>query len=220
MIATKFAWEFDANGKQIGLEQSPRAHQTGGRGSLKRLRVDAIDLYYQHRVDPNVPIEEVAGAVKELVQQGKVKHSASPNAGVNTIRRAHAVLPVTAVQSDIRSWRKPEAELLPALEELGIGFVPFSPLGRGFLTGKIDEKTEFAANDFRSILPRFAPESRKNRALVDFLGVMLAQKTRRRRKSRLRGSSRRVVRSQDDATRTPTRGDAGIELTAADICNA
>ena len=178
VIATKFAWEFDANGKQIGLNSRPEHIKQAAEGSLKRLRVDAIDLYYQHRVDPNVPIEEVAGAVKELVQQGKVKHFGLSEAGVNTIRRAHAVLPVTAVQSEYSLWwRKPEAELLPALEELGIGFVPFSPLGRGFLTGKIDEKTEFAANDFRSILPRFAPESRKaNRALVDILGDIARHK--------------------------------------------
>jgi len=178
VIATKFAWEFDANGKQIGLNSRPEHIKEALEGSLKRLRVDAIDLYYQHRVDPSVPIEEVAGAVKELVQQGKVKHFGLSEAGVNTIRRAHAVLPVTAVQSEYSLWwRKPEEELIPTLEELGIGFVPFSPLGKGFLTGKIDEKTEFAANDFRNIVPRFSAESRKaNRALVDLLAEIAGQK--------------------------------------------
>jgi aryl-alcohol dehydrogenase-like predicted oxidoreductase len=171
VIATKFAFEFDANGKQIGLNSRFEHIKKAAEGSLKRLRVEAIDLYYQHRVDPKVPIEEVAGAVKDLVQQGKVKHFGLSEAGVNTIRRAHAVLPVTAVQSEYSLWwRTPETELLPTLEQLGIGFVPFSPLGKGFLTGKIDEKTQFEANDFRNIVPRFTAESRKaNRALVDLL---------------------------------------------------
>src|SRR5204862_1644371 len=139
--------------------------------SLKRLKTDVIDLFYQHRVDPNLPIEEVAGAVKELIQQGKVKHFGLSEAGVQTIRRAHAVQPVTALQSEYSLWwREPEAELIPTLEELGIGFVPFSPLGKGFLTGQIDEKTTFAKNDFRQIVPRFSPEARKaNQALVDLL---------------------------------------------------
>ena len=141
-------------------------------GSLKRLKVDAIDLFYQHRVDPDVPIEEVAGAVKDLIQQGKVKHFGLSEAGAKTIRRAHAVQPVTAVQSEYSLWwRQPEAEVLPTLEELGIGFVPYSPLGRGFLTGKIDENTTFDSSDFRSGLPRFTPEARKaNQGLVDLLG--------------------------------------------------
>ena len=147
-------------------------------GSLKRLQVDAIDLYYQHRVDPQVPIEDVAGAVKELIQQGKVKHFGLSEAGVQTIRRAHAVQPVTALQSEYSLWwRKPEEEVIPTLEELGIGLVPFSPLGKGFLTGTIDEKTTFAKNDFRQIVPRFTPEARKaNQALVDLLGEVARQK--------------------------------------------
>src|SRR5207245_2635498 len=142
-----------------------------GEGSLKRLQVGAIDLYYQHRVDPQVPIEDVAGAVKELIQQGKVKHFGLSEAGVQTIRRAHAVQPVTALQSEYSLWwRKPEEEVLPTCEELGIGFVPFSPLGKGFLTGKIDESTTFDKSDFRNIVPRFTPEARKvNQALVDLL---------------------------------------------------
>ena len=179
VIATKFAFEFDANGKQIGLNSRPEHIKRAAEGSLKRLRVDAIDLYYQHRVDPSVPIEEVAGAVKELVQQGKVKHFGLSEAGVNTIRRAHAVLPVAAVQSEYSLWwRAPEVELLPALEELGIGFVPFSPLGKGFLTGKIDEKTHFEANDFRNIVPRFSAEARKaNRAVVDLLAEIARHKS-------------------------------------------
>ncbi len=179
VIATKFAFEFDANGKQIGLNSQPEHIKQAAEGSLKRLRVDAIDLYYQHRVDPGVPIEEVAGAVKDLVQQGKVKHFGLSEAGVNTIRRAHAVFPVTAVQSKYSLWwRTPEAELLPTLEELGIGFVPFSPLGKGFLTGKIDEKTQFEANDFRNIVPRFTAESRKaNRALVNLLAEIARHKS-------------------------------------------
>jgi aryl-alcohol dehydrogenase-like predicted oxidoreductase len=146
--------------------------------SLQRLKVERIDLFYQHRVDPNVPIEDVAGAVKDLIRQGKVKHFGMSEAGVNTIRRAHAVQPVAAVQSEYSLWwRRPEEELLPALEELGIGFVPFSPLGKGFLTGKIDEKTTFAKNDFRQIVPRFTPEARKaNQALVDLLEEVAKRK--------------------------------------------
>jgi aryl-alcohol dehydrogenase-like predicted oxidoreductase len=179
VIATKFAFEFDANGKQIGQNSRPEHIKQAAERSLKRLRVDAIDLYYQHRVDPSVPIEEVAGAVKDLVQQGKVKYFGLSEAGVNTIRRAHAVLPVTAVQSEYSLWwRAPEAELLPTLEELGIGFVPFSPLGKGFLTGKIDETTQFEANDFRNIVPRFTAESRKaNRVLVDLLAEIARYKS-------------------------------------------
>ncbi len=147
-------------------------------GSLKRLKVDALDLFYQHRVDPNVPIEDVAGAVKELIQQGKVKHFGLSEASAQTIRRAHAVQPVTAVQSEYSLWtRGPEAEVLPALEELGIGFVPYSPLGKGFLTGKINETTSFDSSDFHTTLPRFAPEARKaNQALVDLLGRIAARK--------------------------------------------
>ena len=146
--------------------------------SLKRLKVEAIDLFYQHRVDPDVPIEDVAGAVKDLIRAGKVKHFGLSEAGVQTIRRAHAVQPVTALQSEYSLWwREPEAEVLPTLEELGIGFVPFSPLGKGFLTGKIDENTTFDSTDFRNIVPRFTPEARKaNKALVDLLGTIAARK--------------------------------------------
>ena len=178
VIATKFGFEFDADGKQIGLSSRPEYIRQMTEGSLKRLRVDAIDLYYQHRVDPNVPIEDVAGAVKDLIGEGKVKHFGLSEAGVRTIRRAHAVQPVTALQSEYSLfWREPEEEILPALEELGIGFVPFSPLGKGFLTGKIDETTTFDKTDFRNTVPRFNPENRKaNQALVDLLGTIAAKK--------------------------------------------
>ena len=167
VIATKFGFKFDA-GKQSGLDSQPAHVKEVAEASLKRLKIDAIDLFYQHRVDPDVPIEDVAGAVKDLIREGKVKHFGLSEAGVQTIRRAHAVQPVTAVQSEYsRWWIKPEAELLPALEELGIGFVPFSPLGKGFLTGKIDDRTTFDRSDFRNVVPRFTPENRKaNQALV------------------------------------------------------
>ncbi len=173
VIATKFGFKLDPNtGKQAGLDSRPEHIKEVAEGSLKRLKVDAIDLFYQHRVDPNVPIEDVAGAVKDLIREGKVKHFGLSEAGAQTIRRAHAVQPVTAVQSEYSLWtRGPEKEVLPALEELGIGFVPYSPLGKGFLTGKINENTRFDSTDFRNILPRFTPEARKaNRALVDLLG--------------------------------------------------
>jgi aryl-alcohol dehydrogenase-like predicted oxidoreductase len=178
VIATKFGFEFGANGKQTGLNSRPEHIRQAAEGSLKRLNVDAIDLFYQHRVNPDVPIEEVAGAVKELVQQGKVKRFGLSEAGVQTIRRAHAVQPVTALQSEYSLWwRAPEADVLPALEELGIGFVPFSPLGKGFLTGKIDETTTFDSSDFRNIVPRFTPEARKaNRALVDLVATIAERK--------------------------------------------
>jgi aryl-alcohol dehydrogenase-like predicted oxidoreductase len=180
VIATKFGFKLDPDGgpKWIGLDSRPGHIKEVAEGSLKRLGVDAIDLFYQHRVDPDVPIEDVAGAVKELIQQGKVKHFGLSEAGVQTIRRAHAVQPVTALQSEYSLWmRKPEAEMLPTLEELGIGFVPFSPLGKGFLTGKIDENTTFDSTDFRAILPRFTPEARKaNQALVDMLGAIGTRK--------------------------------------------
>lgn len=178
VIATKFGFEFDADGKQRGLSSRPEYIRQMTEGSLKRLRVDAIDLYYQHRVDPNVPIEDVAGAVRELIAEGKVKHFGLSEAGVRTIRRAHAVQPVTALQSEYSLWwREPEAEILPTLEELGIGFVPFSPLGKGFLTGKIDETTTFDKSDFRNTVPRFDAENRKaNRALVDLVGRIAAKK--------------------------------------------
>ncbi len=173
VIATKFGFNLDPDtGKQAGLNSRPEHIKEVAEASLKRLKVDAIDLFYQHRVDPTVPIEDVAGAVKELIQEGKVKHFGLSEAGVKTIRRAHAVQPVTALQSEYSLWwREPEAEIIPTLEELGIGFVPFSPLGKGFLTGKIDENTTFDSTDFRSIVPRFSPEARKaNQALVDLLG--------------------------------------------------
>jgi aryl-alcohol dehydrogenase-like predicted oxidoreductase len=173
VIATKFGFKLDPNtGKQAGLNSRPEHIKQVAEGSLKRLRVDVIDLFYQHRVDPEVPIEDVAGAVKELIQEGKVKHFGLSEAGVQTIRRAHSVQPVTALQSEYSLWtRGPEKEVLAAVEELGIGFVPFSPLGKGFLTGKMDENTKLDSSDFRSILPRFTPEAmRANRALVDLLG--------------------------------------------------
>lgn len=178
VIATKFGFEFDGNGRQTGLNSRPEHIRQMTEGSLKRLRVEAIDLYYQHRVDPQVPIEDVAGTVKALIQEGKVKHFGLSEAGVRTIRRAHAVQPVTALQSEYSLlWREPEAEVLPAVEELGIGFVPFSPLGKGFLTGKIDETTMFDSSDFRNTVPRFTPENRKaNQALVDLVGRIAAQK--------------------------------------------
>jgi aryl-alcohol dehydrogenase-like predicted oxidoreductase len=177
VIATKFGLRVDPNGQQV-VDSRPEYIKESVEASLKRLKVDTIDLFYQHRVDPNVPIEDVARAVKELIQEGKVKHFGLSEAGVQTIRRAHAVQPVTAVQSEYSLWwRRPEEELLPTLEELGIGFVPFSPLGKGFLTGKIDEKTTFDSSDFRNIVPRFTPEARKtNLALVDLLRSIAEQK--------------------------------------------
>ncbi len=178
-IATKFGFTIDpSTGKQAGLDSRPEHIKEVAEASLKRLKTDVIDLFYQHRVDPNLPIEEVAGAVKELIQQGKVKHFGLSEAGAQTIRRAHAVQPVTALQSEYSLWwREPEAEVIPTLEELGIGFVPFSPLGKGFLTGKIDEKTTFDSSDFRNIVPRFSPQARKaNQAVVDLLGRIAEQK--------------------------------------------
>src|SRR5213075_1874672 len=179
VMATKFGFKIDpSTGKQAGLDSRPEHIREVAEASLKRLKTDVIDLFYQHRVDPNLPIEEVAGAVKELIQQGKVKYFGLSEAGAKTIRRAHAVQPVTAVQSEYSLWwREPEAEVLPTLEELGIGFVPYSPLGRGFLTGKIDENTTFDSSDFRSSLPRFTPEARKaNQAVVDLLGKIAERK--------------------------------------------
>ena len=178
VIATKFGFKLGPKGEQMGLDSRPEHIKEVAEGSLKRLKVDAIDLFYQHRVDPDVPIEEVAGAVKELIREGKVKHFGLSEAGVQTIRRAHAVQPVTALQSEYSLWwRDPEAEVLPTLEELGIGFVPFSPLGKGFLTGKINENTTFDSSDFRNIVPRFTPEARKaNQALVDLLGEIAERK--------------------------------------------
>src|SRR5213592_4611160 len=171
VIASKFGFKISPKGEQIGLDSRPEHIKEVADASLQRLRTDVIDLFYQHRVDPDVPIEDVAGAVKDLIQEGKVRHFGLSEAGVQTIRRAHAVQPLTALQSEYSLWwRKPEEEVLPTLEELGIGFVPFSPLGKGFLTGKIDENTTFDKSDFRNIVPRFTPEARKaNQALVDLL---------------------------------------------------
>lgn len=178
VIATKFAFKFDANGKQAGLDSRPEHIKDVAEASLKRLRTDVIDLFYQHRVDPNVPIEDVAGAVKDLIKEGKVKHFGLSEAGAQTIRRAHVVHPVTALQSEYSLWwKKPEEEILPTLEELGIGFVPFSPLGKGFLTGAIKEDTQFDKTDFRNIVPRFTAENRKaNQALVNSLSKFAQHK--------------------------------------------
>jgi aryl-alcohol dehydrogenase-like predicted oxidoreductase len=177
VIATKFGFGFDATGRQTGLNSKPEHIRQMAEASLKRLKVDCIDLLYQHRVDPEVPIEDVAGAVKELIAAGKVKHFGLSEAGAKTIRRAHAVQRVTALQSEYSLWyREPEKEILPLLEELGIGFVPFSPLGRGFLTGTIDANAKFAAGDIRNVVPRFAPDALKaNQALVNVLGLIAAR---------------------------------------------
>jgi aryl-alcohol dehydrogenase-like predicted oxidoreductase len=179
VIATKFGFKLDPKGgQQMGVDSRPKHIREVAEASLKRLKTDVIDLLYQHRVDPNVPIEDVAGTVKDLIKEGKVKHFGMSEAGVQNIRRAHAVQPVTALQSEYSLWwREPEAEILPALEELGIGFVPFSPLGKGFLTGKIDENTTFTKTDFRNTVPRFASENRKaNLAMVELLKQIAASK--------------------------------------------
>src|SRR3954464_3162547 len=179
VIATKFGWKIDPDTrKSVGLDSRPERIKEVADASLKRLRVDTIDLFYQHRVDLDVPIEDVAGAVKELIQAGKVKHFGLSEAAAGTIRRAHAVQPVAAVQSEYSLWwRKPEEEVLPTLEDLGIGFVPYSPLGKGFLTGKIDENTTFDSSDFRNTVPRFDPEARKaNRAFVELLASVAERK--------------------------------------------
>jgi aryl-alcohol dehydrogenase-like predicted oxidoreductase len=178
VIATKFGFQIDADGKQTGVTSRPEHVKQVADASLKRLRTDAIDLFYQHRVDPDVPIEDVAGAVRDLIRDGKVRHFGMSEAAAATIRRAHAVQAVTAVQSEYSLWwRRPEEEVLPALEELGIGFVPFSPLGRGFLTGKIDENATFGESDIRSMIPRFTAEARKaNQAVVDLLGTIAERK--------------------------------------------
>jgi aryl-alcohol dehydrogenase-like predicted oxidoreductase len=178
VIATKFGFGFDPKGGPAGLDSRPVHNREVAEASLARLKVEVIDLFYQHRVDPEVPIEDVAGTVKELIAQGKVRHFGLSEAGVQTIRRAHAVQPVTALQNEYSLWfREPEAEVLPALEELGIGLVAFSPLGKGFLTGKIDERSTFDKSDFRNIVPRFTPENRKaNQAMVDLLRRIAAQK--------------------------------------------
>ena len=178
VIATKFAYEFGPNGENRGLNSRPEHIKAAAEGSLRRLGAEAIDLYYQHRVDPDVPIEDVAGAVQDLIREGKVRHFGMSEAAARTIRRAHAVQPVTAVQSEYSLWwRRPEEEVLPTCEELGIGFVPYSPLGKGFLTGKVDENTTFDSTDIRSTIPRFTPEARRaNQALVDLLGSIAQRK--------------------------------------------
>jgi aryl-alcohol dehydrogenase-like predicted oxidoreductase len=178
VIATKFGFKFGPKGEQLGQDSRPQHIRQVAEASLKRLRVDAIDLFYQHRVDTEVPIEDVAGAVQDLIRAGKVKHFGLSEAGVRTIRRAHAVQPVAALQSEYSLWwRRPEEEVIPTLEELGAGFVPFSPLGKGYLTGKIDASTTFDSTDFRNIVPRFTPENRKaNQAFVDLLGSIAARK--------------------------------------------
>ena len=226
MIATKFGFDLDpATGKQRGLNSRPEHIKQVAEASLKRLKTDAIDLFYQHRVDPNVPIEDVAGAVKDLIEEGKVKHFGLSEAGVQTIRRAHAVQPVTALQSEYSLWwREPEAEILPTLEELGIGFVPFSPLGKGFLTGTINENTTFDSTDFRNIVPRFTPEARKaNQALVDLLrdDRRAQEGDARADRARLAAGAKAVDRADprhDEAHRLEENiGAAGIELTADDL---
>jgi aryl-alcohol dehydrogenase-like predicted oxidoreductase len=178
VIATKFGFKIGPKGEQVGVDSRPEHIREVAEASLKRLKTDRIDLFYQHRVDTDVPIEDVAAAVKELISEGKVKHFGLSEAGVQTIRRAHAVQPVTALQSEYSLWwRRPEEEILPALDELGIGFVPFSPLGRGFLTGKIDENTTFDRSDFRNKVPRFTPEARKaNQTLIDLLRSIAERK--------------------------------------------
>ncbi|MDE2136006.1 MAG: aldo/keto reductase [Gammaproteobacteria bacterium] len=178
VIATKFGFRIDAEGRQAGLDSRPAHIREVAEASLRRLGVDALDLFYQHRVDPEVPIEEVAGAVRDLIRAGKVRHFGMSEAGVQTIRRAHAVQPVTALQCEYSLWwREPETELLPALEELGIGLVAYSPLGRGMLTGKIDARTQFASDDFRNQLPRFTPEARRaNQVFVDLIGSLAARR--------------------------------------------
>ena len=178
VIATKFGFKFSSDGKMIGQDSRPEHIREVAEASLKRLKTNSIDLFYQHRVDTNVPIEDVAGTVKDLIKEGKVKHFGLSEAGVKTIRKAHAVQRVTALQSEYSLWwRKPEEEVIPTLEELGIGLVPFSPLGKGFLTGKIDENTKFDKTDFRNIVPRFTEENRKaNKGLIDLLGKIAEEK--------------------------------------------
>src|SRR5260221_3209683 len=207
VIATKFGWEPNPQdgGKWTALNSRPEHIKQVAEGSLKRIKVDAIDLFYQHRVDPDVPIEDVAGAVKDLIQEGKVKHFGLSEAGVETIRRAHAVQPVTAVQSEYSLWtRGPEAEVLPTLEELGIGFVPYSPLGKGFLTGKMNENTKFDSSDFRNRIPRFTSEARKaNQALVDLLGKIAKTK---------KGEPTMITWSKDALRKIAERADLHIAL--------
>ncbi len=227
VIATKFGFKLKPGGGPgfVGLDSRPEHIKEVAEASLKRLKVDAIDLFYQHRVDPDVPIEDVAGAVKDLIREGKVKHFGLSEAGVQTIRRAHAVQPVTALQSEYSLWtRGPEAEVLPTLEELGIGFVPFSPLGKGFLTGKIDENTPLDSSDFRSTLPRFTPEARKaNQALVDLLARIAERKKATPAQIALAWLlARKPWIVPIPGTTKPARleenlGAAAVELTAADL---
>jgi len=212
VIATKFGFKTDPNGPR-GLDSRPEHIKQVAEASLKRLKVEVIDLYYQHRVDPDMPIEEVAGAVKDLIKQGKVKHFGLSEAGVQTIRRAHAVQPVTAVQSEYSLWwRRPEAELISTLEELGIGFVPYSPLGKGFLTGRINENTTFNGSDIRNTIPRFTPEARKaNQALVDLLG-----KIAERKKATPAQIALAWLLAQKEWL-VPIPGAAAVELTSDDL---
>jgi aryl-alcohol dehydrogenase-like predicted oxidoreductase len=224
VIATKFGIRLDAGGQQV-QDSRPERIKLSIEGSLQRLRTDVIDLYYQHRVDPTVPIEDVAGTIKDAIQQGKVKHFGMSEAGVRTIRRAHAVQQVTAVQSEYSLWwRRPEAELLPTLEELGIGFVPFSPLGKGFLTGTIDEKTTFVSSDFRNIVPRFTPEARKaNQTIVDVLRNIAEKKRATAAQIALAWllARKRWIVPIPGTTKLPrleeNLGAAGIRLTADEV---
>jgi aryl-alcohol dehydrogenase-like predicted oxidoreductase len=226
VIATKFGFNFNPDGTQgKGLNSRPEHIKQACEGSLKRLKINTIDLYYQHRVDPDVPIEDVAGAVKDLIQAGKVRHFGLSEAGVQTIRRAHAVQPVTALQSEYSLWwRKPEAEVLPTLEELGIGLVPYSPLGRGFLTGKIDKDTKLGSDDFRSTLPRFTPEAMKaNQAVVDLLATIGKRKNATRAQIALAWllAQKPWIVPIPGTTKLPRLeeniGAAAIELTAEDL---
>src|ERR1044071_2763424 len=225
VIATKFGFKIGPNGEQVGVDSRPAHIKAVAEASLKRLRTDRIDLLYQHRVDTDVPIEDVAGAVKQLIEEGKVKHFGLSEAGVQTIRRAHAVQPLAALQSEYSLWwRRPEEEVLPALDEMGIGFVPFSPLGRGFLTGKIDENTTFDSSDFRNKVPRFTPEARKaNQALIDLLSTIATRKNATPAQIALAWllaqkpwivpipGTRRLTRLEENM------GAAAVELTADDL---
>ena len=211
VIATKFGFQFDADGRQVGLSSRPDHIKQAAEGSLKRLQVEVIDLFYQHRVDPEVPIEDVAGVVKDLIRQGKVKHFGMSEAAAQTIRRAHAVQPVTAVQSEYSLWwRRPEAEVLPTVEELGIGFVPYSPLGKGFLTGKIDQRTSFDSSDIRTTIPRFTPEARAaNQALVELLGRIAAREARHPGADRARLAARPEALDRADPRHPPAGAPGG-----------
>jgi aryl-alcohol dehydrogenase-like predicted oxidoreductase len=226
VIATKFGFKIDpSTGKQVGLDSRPARIKEVAEASLKRLQTDVIDLFYQHRVDPDVPIEDVAGAVKDLIRAGKVKHFGLSEAGVQTIRRAHTVQPVAALQSEYSLfWREPEKEVVPTLEELGIGFVPFSPLGKGFLTGKIDENTTFDKTDFRNIVPRFTPEARKaNQALVDLLRQIAERKKATPAQIALAWLLAQkpwivpIPGTTKQARLEENLGAAGVELTAEDL---